>query len=723
MADARKTKAQLLTELTALRQKVAELEKSQIEQKPFANMGNVREANRNLEITIQSSPLAIIVVDNEDKVRVWNPAAEHMFGWKQQEVMGQSIPTIPDNEKDEFNRIRKPVDQQQVVAIQRTRRRKKDGSVIDVSISVAPVTDTDGHVIGRMGILADITEHVRAEENLRESEEKFRSILEIIDEGYYELDLAGNITFFNKSLPIILGYPEEEMKGLNYCQYMDEKNIKKAFKIYNDVYHTGKLARLRRGEIRRKDGNKIFVELSISLMRDSSGKPIGFRGTVHDITERRRSEEDLYAVKELYQTLAERSFAGIYVVQDGKFRFINSNAASYAGYKREELVDQEAGQLVHPEDSEKVRKNSGAMLRGEITAPYEFRIITKQGETRWIIETITSISYEGTRAILGNSMEITDRKRTEEALRESQKRMSDIIEFLPDAALIIDVDGRVMAWNRAIEKMTGVKAEQMLGKGNYEYSLPFYGTRRPILIDLALKPEPEFERKYAGITRDGDYVYGEAHMPALRGGAVFLWGSAAALRDSEGRVIGAIETIRDITDRKQMEEEIKALSITDPLTGLYNRRGFLTLAEQQLKIAERTKNELMLLFADLDGMKWINDHLGHQRGDEALVEAADVFKEVFRQSDIVARMGGDEFAVLALGSSVENSDILKDRLQQQISIHNHRENRDYALSVSIGMLYSDPKSLSSLDDLMSRADALMYEQKRNKRAKNSVHDL
>jgi PAS domain S-box-containing protein len=271
MADARKTKAQLLTELTALRQKVAELEKSQIEQKPFANMGNVREANRNLEITIQSSPLAIIVVDNEDKVRVWNPAAEHMFGWKQQEVMGQSIPTIPDNEKDEFNRIRKPVDQQQVVAIQRTRRRKKDGSVIDVSISVAPVTDTDGHVIGRMGILADITEHVRAEENLRESEEKFRSILEIIDEGYYELDLAGNITFFNKSLPIILGYPEEEMKGLNYCQYMDEKNIKKAFKIYNDVYHTGKLARLRRGEIRRKDGNKIFVELSISLMRDSSG--------------------------------------------------------------------------------------------------------------------------------------------------------------------------------------------------------------------------------------------------------------------------------------------------------------------------------------------------------------------------------------------------------------------------------------------------------------------
>ena len=169
------------------------------------------------------------------------------------------------------------------------------------------------------------------------------------------------------------------------------------------------------------------------------------------------------------------------------------------------------------------------------------------------------------------------------------------------------------------------------------------------------------------------------------------------------------------SERKYMEEEIRALAITDPLTGLYNRRGFITLAEQQLKIAERTKNRLLLLFADLDHMKWINDHLGHVKGDEALIEAADVFKEVFREADIFARVGGDEFAVLALGSTMENSDILKDRLQQQISIHNNRENRNYDLSISIGMVYSDSQSPSSLDELMSRADALMYEDKKRKK--------
>ena len=172
----------------------------------------------------------------------------------------------------------------------------------------------------------------------------------------------------------------------------------------------------------------------------------------------------------------------------------------------------------------------------------------------------------------------------------------------------------------------------------------------------------------------------------------------------------------DITDHKEMEEEIRTLSLTDPLTGLYNRRGFLALAEQQLKIAKRTKIGLLLLFADLNGMKWINDNLGHKKGDEALIEAANVLKNVFREADIVARVGGDEFSVLALGIKMEDSRIIEDRLQYQIGVNNSRENRDYALSMSVGMAYNDPENPSNIDELMSHADALMYEQKKGKRS-------
>ena len=164
----------------------------------------------------------------------------------------------------------------------------------------------------------------------------------------------------------------------------------------------------------------------------------------------------------------------------------------------------------------------------------------------------------------------------------------------------------------------------------------------------------------------------------------------------------------------RLEEEIIALSITDYLTGLHNRRGFMTLAEQQLKIQKRTKNWLLLLFADLDNMKWINDNLGHEKGDKALVEVASIFKEVFRKSDIIARIGGDEFAVLEIGASTKDFDILKSRLQNQIDISNATENRDYKISVSVGIACSDPANPYSIDELMSRADALMYEQKRSK---------
>ena len=155
--------------------------------------------------------------------------------------------------------------------------------------------------------------------------------------------------------------------------------------------------------------------------------------------------------------------------------------------------------------------------------------------------------------------QITELKRAEEAIQESERRLTDIISFLPDATLVIDGEGKVIAWNRAIEEMTGVKAEEMLGKGDYEYAIPFYGERRPILIDLVLLPDEEFERKYAHIQRRGPFLAGETYVPYVRGRARYLFATASVLRDSKGNAVGAIETIRDITERKEAERQIQLL--------------------------------------------------------------------------------------------------------------------------------------------------------------------
>ena len=271
-----------------------------------------------------------------------------------------------------------------------------------------------------------------------------------------------------------------------------------------------------------------------------------------------RSKEAIRQSKELYRALSEKSIAGIYVVQDGKFRFINGNAASYAGYTSEELLDQDASILVSPEDREQVRQNARAMLRGERSSPYEFRIITKRGETRWIVETVTSILHEGRPAILGNSMNFTERRQIEEELQANRSRLADIVTFLPDATLAIDKEKRIIIWNKAIEEMTGIPAVEMMGKGDYAYSIPFYGEARPQLMDLVFLDREEIEARYSYIIREGDSLTAEAFCNALYNNkGAWIFAKASPLHDQSGNIIGAIESIRDITEQKQAEKALK----------------------------------------------------------------------------------------------------------------------------------------------------------------------
>lgn len=173
--------------------------------------------------------------------------------------------------------------------------------------------------------------------------------------------------------------------------------------------------------------------------------------------------------------------------------------------------------------------------------------------------------------------------------------------------------------------------------------------------------------------------------------------------------------MNDITESKQLEERLSAMSLTDDLTGLYNRRGFITLSCQQMKVSDRTRKGMLLFFVDLDGLKWINDTLGHEEGDRALIKIATLFRETFRTSDIIARLGGDEYAALSLDITEKNPERFTARLHSLIEAQNNRENLRYRLSISVGHSYYDPENPCSIDELMSFADKMMYERKRKKK--------
>jgi len=166
--------------------------------------------------------------------------------------------------------------------------------------------------------------------------------------------------------------------------------------------------------------------------------------------------------------------------------------------------------------------------------------------------------------------------------------------------------------------------------------------------------------------------------------------------------------------RHKVVREIKESSLTDELTGLYTRKGFISFARQQLKIAVRSKGDILLFFIDFDGLKQINDTFGHQEGDNAIKEAARILKETFRDSDIIARFGGDEFAVLVINTLKGSEDVLKNRLKENIEIHNNLKDRKYTISLSSGIARYNATPPDTLDELISKADALMYEHKRKK---------
>jgi len=173
--------------------------------------------------------------------------------------------------------------------------------------------------------------------------------------------------------------------------------------------------------------------------------------------------------------------------------------------------------------------------------------------------------------------------------------------------------------------------------------------------------------------------------------------------------------IRYAIERHKIQDMLRAFSLTDELTGFYNRRGFLLLAEQQKKNAERQKKGFSVFFADLDGLKKINDTYGHEAGDAALIDIARIFKRVFRASDILTRLGGDEFAIIAIQCIEKEQAVLIDRLQAHLKAHNTRNERPYELGVSVGAVYFDPLSPSpvSVKELLAAADKRLYEAKKS----------
>jgi PAS domain S-box-containing protein len=273
--------------------------------------------------------------------------------------------------------------------------------------------------------------------------------------------------------------------------------------------------------------------------------------------------------EEKFRALGDLAPDAIYIIEPPTLRIQRRNrkAAEMDGYSDEEITHMTVTDLHPPEDHPILREifQNGSGTGG--AAPVRaLHILRKAGQVVPVEESHTVINAGG--EILGISIvrDITERQRTEQELHKraeaaslaAEQRLADIIEFLPDATFVIDQDKRIIAWNHACEVLTGVKKQAMLGRGDYAYAEPFFGERRPILIDLVDRPVPEVEATYKYVQRKGDIIVAETFIPGWNGGqGAHLWGVASPLFDREGRPCGAIEVVRDVTERRRAEQALR----------------------------------------------------------------------------------------------------------------------------------------------------------------------
>ena len=405
---------------------------------------------------------------------------------------------------------------------------------------------------------------------------------------------------------------------------------------------------------------------------------------------------------ELFRDLINKTNDAIFVTdpQTGRFIFVNDQACASLGYDREELLKMNVMDIEtnFPDNfswkthADELRQKGSVMLEG---------IHKRKNGTTFPNEANVSYVVLNTREyMVAVVRDITERKQAAEALRKSEEKYRGLFESTLDGVYQVNADGIFTLINMAGARLFGYESpEEIIGKPTLEH----WGD---------LKDRDTYRAELRAAKSVSAYPI---RAKKKNGEPLELETSSRIIEDEQGNFLGIEGILRDVTERRQVEELLHTLSVRDELTGLYNRRGLFTIAEHLLEMANRAKRGMFMLYGDLDNLKIINDTFGHQEGDNALVGIATVLNEVYRHSDIIARTGGDEFVVLPVGFAGDNVGVFADRLYRGLEMYNSRMNRSYNISVSTGIAYYDPSNPCSVDELLIQGDKLMYEEKKRKK--------
>ncbi|MBI5890299.1 MAG: PAS domain S-box protein [Nitrosomonadales bacterium] len=575
---------------------------------------------------------------------------------------------------------------------------RKDGTPLAVNIVVKCVRDTEGKPSHIVAMIEDISERKRIEQALRESEDRFRNIFANAIDGILLADAESRkFVMANPAIERMLGYDSKEILSLGVEDIHPAEALTDVLNAFEKQL-TGELTLAHDLPVKRKDGSVFHAEIN-SAPITIDGKPY-LLGNFRDITERKRAETALRESEDRFRSIFDNAIDGIALLDAETRRIAMANQAfeRMLGYGSGETIGFGFGDFHPAEALPEINSGFGRRLAGDVMPVVDLPLMRKDGSLLYANINAAPLSIGGKTYMMAIFRDISERKKTEAALRQS----ATVFENSHDGITITDLDGRILAVNRAFLKITGYSEAEVLGQN-------------PRILHSGRQSRDFYQDMWANIKQAG-YWHGEIWNRRKNGEIYPEWLTISAVKNAEGQTTHYVGTFSDLSQIKQSEERAEHLAHYDPLTDLPNRLLVLSHLNHVLTRAQRHHRHVGVLYLDLDRFKNINDSLGYPVGDELLVKLTERLTMHMRSEDMLARLGGDEFLlVLEYMEVPEDAAIvarsLLELLTQAFALSGEQE---IFIGASIGISVF-PNDGSNADQLIQYADAAMHQAKQQGR--------
>jgi len=667
----------------------------------------LRESERRFRDIFNQAAVGITRVDLNGVLVEANQKFCDMLGYRRDELLGMSVRDI--THPDDYGRgaqyrMRLAGGEMRSMAGEK-RFVRADGTTIWTRRTMSLASDEQGRPLYVISVVEDITERKKAEEALRANQQLLSATFSQVGVGIFATSLDSRYIEVNEKYCAMLGYGRDELLGMsirsvNRAEEIDDVLANRARMISGEWRHAH-----HERQVRRKDGSLIWVAHSTTLVRDENGEPHHFITVAEDISERLRAEEALRESEERFRATFEQAAVGMALrgidPANPRWLRVNQKLCDILGYTKEELLGLTSIEVTPPEERGISSEYNEKLLRGEITDySREKRYLRKDGTVIW-----TNISLTAVRGVDGRPIhvisiiqDITDRKRVEEALRESEEQFHQLANNIPQIFWICDAQQRRMLYvSPAYERVSGQAIARLRADARSWLESVHPEDRERVRAARAAAPAGNYDEVFRVVRPDG----------SLR----WVRDRAFPIHDAEGRIYRIAGIAEDITDMRESEERLLYLAHYDNLTNLPNRVLFYDRLKQALSQAKRNEWVTAVMFLDLDRFKNVNDTLGHGAGDLLLRQVSERLAGCVRSGDTVGRLSGDEFAiVLSNLTGPDDASLVAQKIMTTIARPFNLYGKEVFVSASIGITLFPTDSLDQ-DTLIQNADTAMYRAK------------